>query len=737
MLVGATKFTVLAHMGGLGRIASGASGIWDLPGANQLVGGANTNGVQTTALSDILVSMKGVPMTKDEQPRTNGRSPTARSGRERAIGVSVGQGEEPGEVALSAEGSLRAAVTAVDLAQGSSAFPTGRDASHTGVLGLQRCIGNRAVAQLFRPASQASLPRPSEPQAAAPASRVGLDAQVPPLAGVRGGQLLATQPPAKASEIVSPRASSLAHPGGEPRGSGRLPSTATEQLGRDSGDGARDRKISVQRKFAEHQYPNVEAFAGGFKKELDQLPFAKRRACYEALRNDTAVFSTAEEIRGGIASWRLANGCPLPARATQDANMPTVSQKLNLPAQSAPGRGSLPSPKAPSSTASELRLLPPVRPAPSPSASASAFPSVSVSPSATTTSSSSSFSAPNLEAPPSIAVTEAPPSIAVTSDKAEPSGIGQLVRAALAGLSGAQLSKEVILERLTKAFGGTAQLHEASKRPELAEALLEEVRGRQSSTWIRATELHQARPKAWASEKERQKWNVRHYTNKVTVVLGEEVDADIFKVADVKPPPFSELLSSITLATMPGTAKETGYKKGGELLMANTSAASTSGHTTVKDWKNIGNVGDTFYGLFYEDKPATGVTPPFIKDAVYFARWSLSDFGTGWASADWLATAAESQTEGAKTPGGKAWKGDLANIITEIFPMAAKSEAQVSGTESERQRAFNAMDNFEIKKHGPMKVAEWLPVEDNIKKIKGWSVNPKKGTFVKLVHSFK
>ena len=47
------------------------------------------------------------------------------------------------------------------------------------------------------------------------------------------------------------------------------------------------------------------------------------------------------------------------------------------------------------------------------------------------------------------------------------------------------------------------------------------------------------------------------------------------------------------------------------------------------------------------------------------------------------------------------------------------------------------MDNFEIKKHGPMKVAQWLPVEENIKKIKGWSVNTQKRTFEKLTHSFK
>jgi hypothetical protein len=48
----------------------------------------------------------------------------------------------------------------------------------------------------------------------------------------------------------------------------------------------------------------------------------------------------------------------------------------------------------------------------------------------------------------------------------------------------------------------------------------------------------------------------------------------------------------------PGTA----YKSGDTVTMTFTSGASKSGHTTGKDWKNIGNVGDTFYGLFYKKK---------------------------------------------------------------------------------------------------------------------------------------
>ena len=201
-------------------------------------------------MSDILVGKRGVPTKKDERPRTDGTSPTARSGQKRATGVSVGEGRAPGELAAAAEGSLRAAVAAVELAQGGSVLPPGRDLRPAGVMGLQRCIGNRAVAQLFRPASQASLPRPSEPQAAAPASRVGLDAQVPWLAGIRRTHVLAAQPHGETSQNGSPRTSSPARPGGTSRGPGRLPSSATQQLGHNSGDGALNRMISVQRKFA-------------------------------------------------------------------------------------------------------------------------------------------------------------------------------------------------------------------------------------------------------------------------------------------------------------------------------------------------------------------------------------------------------------------------------------------------------------------------------------------------------
>ena len=97
-----------------------------------------------------------------------------------------------------------------------------------------------------------------------------------------------------------------------------------------------------------------------------------------------------------------------------------------------------------------------------------------------------------------------------------------------------------------------------------------------------------------------------------------------------------------------------------------------------------------------------------------------------------------SQIEGAKAPEGKARQGKLADVIADIFPAAAtRNFSATAGQEtpesrSERTGAFNAMPNFEVKKHGPMPVRRWLPVDANIQTIRRWHVDAKTGKFVKL-----
>ena len=311
------------------------------------------------------------------------------------------------------------------------------------------------------------------------------------------------------------------------------------------------------------------------------------------------------------------------------------------------------------------------------------------------------------------------------------------VKIALANLRGGDLSQGIILKQLAEWFGGG--LHAATKTPEFAEALLEEIRQKQSTTWVKATTIRQVQKTEWTNQ-ELQYWTARHYTNKFMVVLGQAVDSEgTFAVAGVEPPPFTELLSSITLATMnrTGGTTTTAHKPGDKVMMTFSSGAATSGHTTGIDWTNIGNVGDTFYGLFYGDKPASGLTPGFIKDAVYYAMWPVSEFGSGWASADWLAKASESQTERGATPEGEARQGELADIIADIFPDATTRDLGATGgqeqveSREEREQTFQAMENFEVKRHGPITVKEWLPIEGNIERIKTWRVKPTTGEIVK------
>ena len=83
----------------------------------------------------------------EERPRIDGTSPMARSGRDRATGVSVGRDREPGELAPGTEGSRRAAVAAVGLARETSVVTAGRGVRPAGRARAQRHMGHRAVAR--------------------------------------------------------------------------------------------------------------------------------------------------------------------------------------------------------------------------------------------------------------------------------------------------------------------------------------------------------------------------------------------------------------------------------------------------------------------------------------------------------------------------------------------------------------------------------------------------------------
>jgi Domain of unknown function (DUF4157) len=311
--------------------------------------------------------------------------------------------------------------------------------------------------------------------------------------------------------------------------------------------------------------------------------------------------------------------------------------------------------------------------------------------------------------------------------------ITEKVKTALAGLAQDRLSKESIIEALETQFGSRSALHAATKEPEFSGALLEEIRGKQHTKWKDATKMHSVSgPGAptWKSEAEKSKWNVRHYTSKFYVTLGAKADNTygIYKIATVEPPPFTDILSSITIATFPtanAAAANTPLGTGSRVMMTYSSSASSSGHTTGIDWSNIGNVGDTFYGLFYGDDTATGAVPGFITDAVFYEQWPVANSGTDWwASADWLKVADKSHLEDTALPSGKSRTGRLEDIIADIFPDAAKRISEDDTERTRRRSAFFTMPNFEVKKHGPMHVTAWKPVATNVNKIKtNWYID--------------
>ncbi|MEO1808471.1 MAG: hypothetical protein AAFU33_26935, partial [Bacteroidota bacterium] len=301
------------------------------------------------------------------------------------------------------------------------------------------------------------------------------------------------------------------------------------------------------------------------------------------------------------------------------------------------------------------------------------------------------------------------------------------------------LSKESILAGLKKEFqdypGGFVA---ATREPVLAEVLLEQVRLKQSGKWQKVSEIHEVDESEWTND-DLQHWNLRHYTTKLHVTLGQNLGQGYFKVANIQPPPFNELLSTLTLSDSSESEEAQApprYRSGETLTMANTTGAASSGHTTGLDWANVGNVGDTFYALFYKDDSVTGKTPGFIRDATYYARWSVDEFGEGWASEDWLGKAKDSRDEKAETLTQPSRKGHIKDIIADIFPEAAKRDLKGKGESTSdkkrRESKFSIMRNFEVKKHGPMPVQRWIPLQGTIDKLRGYTVNTNKGVFVKF-----
>jgi len=144
-----------------------------------------------------------------------------------------------------------------------------------------------------------------------------------------------------------------------------------------------------------------------------------------------------------------------------------------------------------------------------------------------------------------------------------------------------------------------------------------------------------------------------------------------------------------------------------------------SGHTNGYDWNQIGNVGDTFYSLFFDGEPATGKTPAFIKDALFYIEWSLEEFGDCWASGDWLSYADKgSITTIPPSYSGSAYDVLFASLLNNPFEkstIVAKAAITTALTNGiiDSNAYLKTTSNFEIKKHGSKAFTKYFDIKNN------------------------
>ena len=168
----------------------------------------------------------------------------------------------------------------------------------------------------------------------------------------------------------------------------------------------------------------------------------------------------------------------------------------------------------------------------------------------------------------------------------------------------------------------------------------------------------------------------------------------------------------------------------------------TTGHTTGLDWNQFGNVGDTFYSLFYKGELASKAkTPAFINDAHFYIEWTLDEFGECWASGDWLDYIINKPKEPATLPhpplsySGSAREIVLASMISEndlalkfLDKPNSKTDEELKkqiknilengvpktiDKEDSPQPHLKMASNFEVKKHGSMEFNSYYAKDDS------------------------
>jgi hypothetical protein len=252
--------------------------------------------------------------------------------------------------------------------------------------------------------------------------------------------------------------------------------------------------------------------------------------------------------------------------------------------------------------------------------------------------------------------------------------------------------KEAILSAIKTIF--QENTINATKDPAVAKAVLAFVNSHQKKTWIDGTKRKPPGKNDIGKLNDAENWTLRHYTDKYQ---WDETKNE------VKPPSYKEILSALTLAAM---AKE---NEGSTSDEKGKVGASKSGHTSKIDWDVIGNVGDTFFALFYKGQLA-GTKQTFLNKAQWYAEWKIGDVSEIWASSDWLGKA---KTE-VETPRGVAYEGNPADVVSAFLGMMGRR-----GEDNSKRKIFeSSYDNFEVKVHGSLKLAsssvstEWMRVDN-------------------------
>lgn len=124
------------------------------------------------------------------------------------------------------------------------------------------------------------------------------------------------------------------------------------------------------------------------------------------------------------------------------------------------------------------------------------------------------------------------------------------------------------------------------------------------------------------------------------------------------------------------------------------SSKINSGHTNGEDWTKFGNVGNTFYCLYFQNRPV--VIKDFLAPCKYYAEFPLREIDDLWISNDWISMTIETRP---------VYRG---NGIA-IFNYLTTSEGRkMLKNEMLKRNIATQWPTLEVKIPHSMEVIEWL-----------------------------